>query len=147
MNHSLHGMHYKSWFLRMGDLDFLAVIFSPSTLFAYSCGMLRTLSSLFHKTKLWAYLDSLIKSLFLRLLCTPKGFSSRQPTFIKDSVENTWDKLNWAVPVQNSNAHSARTRCKAVGILGTVNHNQGLQRQVHLLETTQCVGGYGISLL
>lgn len=95
--------------------------------------------SVFQTTKLWAYLDSLIKSLFLRLLCSPKGFSSRQPTFIKDFVENTWDKLNWAAPVQNSNACSVRTRCKAVGVLGIVNHHQGLQRQVHLLERAQCV--------
>lgn len=84
--------------------------------------------------------------MFLCLLCAPKGFSSRQPTFIKDSAENTWDKLNWALPVQNSNACSVRTRCRTVGILGIVNHHQGLQRQAHLLETAQCVKGYCISL-
>lgn len=72
----------------------------------------------FHTTELWAYLDSLIKSLFLRLLCAPKGFASRQLTFIKDSVENTWDELNSAVPVQNSNACSVRTRCETVWLLG-----------------------------
>lgn len=104
-------------------------------------------SPVFHTTELWAYLGSLIKSLFLRLLCAPKGFASRQLTFIKESEENTWDKLNSAVPVQNSNACSVRTRCKTVGFLGIANHHQSLQSQVHLLATALRIRGYWISLL
>lgn len=99
----------------------------------------------FHTAELWAYLDSLIKSLFFRLLCAPKGFASRQLTFIKGSVENTWDKLNSAVPVQNSNACSVRTRCKTVGFLGIVNRHHGLQRPVHLLEAALHLRRYWIS--
>lgn len=83
-----------------------------------------------HTIKLWAHLGSLIKSLFPHLLCVPKGFASRQLTFIKDSVENTRDKLNSVVPVQNSNARSVRTRCKTVGFLGIVSWHHSLQRHV-----------------
>lgn len=100
-----------------------------------------------HTIKLWAYLDSLIKSLFLHLLCVPKGFASRQLTFIKDSMENTRDKLNSVVPVQNSNARSVRTRCKTVGFLGIVSRHHSLQRQARLLETPLHITGYWISLL
>lgn len=59
----------------------------------------------------------------------PKAFLPGSSHSLKDCVENTWDKCNSAVPVQNSDARSVRTRCKTVGFLGAVNHHQHLQRQ------------------
>lgn len=76
------------------------------------------------------------------MLCAPKGFASRQLTLIKDSVENTWDKFNSVVPVQNSNACSVGTRCKTVGSLGIGScHQQPAEAGVFYRDTTP---NYGI---
>lgn len=71
MTRSQHGVPYKTWLLRMGDFGLLAASPSPLQLFLREAENPWLPLSFTQPSS--EHLDSLIKSLFLRLLLLPKA--------------------------------------------------------------------------
>lgn len=144
MTRSQHGVPYKTWLLRMGDFGSLAASPSPLQLFLREAENPWLPLSFTQPSS--EHLDSLIKSLFLRLLLLPKALLPSSSHSLKNLRKTQGTNLilqHWSgIAIPAPRERGARL---PVGFWGAGNHPRRL-RGGCVCWRQHCVSGHAGAL-